>query len=114
MSDVHPDTLTKLKGGIRELKELADLVPDEAGDELEEAANELRSNFPAVDDLTLAAFAGYIALTERDSAVMMTLHDPSLGVPLLGGAAAYAKMALHLAGDLEPAEVAKDEPSEKE
>lgn len=94
MNEVHENTLTALRAELPAIKRLAGLVPNPDVTEVQEAADELRQNFPGLDDLTLAAFCTYIARVEYTTAREFA------SVEALGGAAAYASMAVELAGSL--------------
>lgn len=100
---VHPVTLRNLQGRLTSLRGLAGMAPsgeDEDADLLH-AADETRENFPGLDDLTLAAVIAHFALAERDAAMMVMANgDLAASMTILTGAAAVAKIALTLAGDL--------------
>jgi hypothetical protein len=91
MNEVHPDTLKALKTALPAMEALASLVDGDYSSATAEAADELRRNFPGVDDLALAAFAVYTAQVEVQTAKQYG------SLEALGGAAAYASMALELA-----------------
>jgi hypothetical protein len=99
VTEIHEDTLKALKGslaGMEKLSTLLDIAPVE--DDVRLACGELRGNFPGLDDLTLAAFCTYVASVEFESA------KEYRNIEALGGAAAYAAMALELAKSIrEPA-----------
>lgn len=93
---VHPDTLERLKGELPGVRTLATLFGPPGNDEsVTEAVDELRQNFPGVDDLTLAAFLAYNVnvgnMAGQDSLEMLAM------------AVSFAQMALVLAGDLHEA-----------
>jgi hypothetical protein len=98
MTEIHPGTLKALKASLPGMGILAELVTGDYENDTREAVAELRQNFPGIDDLTLAAFSAYVAQVEAETAKTWG------SLEALGGAAAYASMALELAKSIrEPA-----------
>jgi hypothetical protein len=61
--DIHPATLEMLKATLPAIKSLNKAFPPGRPQLRNDAADELRQNFPALDDLTLAAFCAYYAMS---------------------------------------------------
>lgn len=88
---VHPETLERLTNALPALRTLANLFGAPSKDEqVTEAVDELRENFPGIDDLTLAAFLAYGT----------RLYSSEDGVDMMALVISFAQMALVLAKPL--------------
>jgi|SRR5215469_1312530 len=95
LSEVHPATLEKLKQSLPGLRDFLQRISKPSRPEdIQAAANEVRLNFPGMDDLTLAAVCAWAA--EGAIGFYQTSFDPEH----ISVACTYTEIALGLAWSL--------------
>ena len=87
-------TRQKVKESLPGMRELVTMLSDSDPEKVRNASDELRKNFPGVDDLTLAAFCCYnVGFMMHIAASHGSLELATLGI-------SFAEMAVDLAWEV--------------